>query len=279
MVTTMIPQIKEQISYYDENIIGRDFVVGDLHGCLDEFNHALQLLNFDKTKDRMFSVGDLIDRGSNSFGCANLAYEDWFIPVRANHEDMMIRGLVNDDDAQYYLWVDNGGVWHYEYDRTDMKSLAIDLNRLLVVIVVGNGEDRFNIVHAEMTKRNNSMTYVPVTDMDIDNWTFDSWETDSLMWGRVMYYNNSRNTPEGKREPKGNYCYQDMDKLSLTFVGHTPVPNVMRLQQQVYIDGGLVFQRPFSTSARLYIAEPNANVVHSYDPIARTLTVEEIPNV
>lgn len=276
----MIPQYKENVSYYDENTKGRDFVVGDLHGCKDDFLRALDLIQFDKTKDRMFSVGDLVDRGPDSLWCANLAYEDWFIPVRANHEDMMILGLAHDDDNQYYSWINNGGVWSYEYDRDQIKSLAIDLDRLPIVIVVGNGKNRFNIVHAEMLKRNQSMTYVAATDMDIDNWTFDLWERTDLMWGRVMYSNLSR-TVDGRRVPTQGkpYLYQDPEQLSLTFVGHTPVPNVLRLSQQVYIDGGLVFQKLYSTTARLYIAEPNANVIHSYDPIHQTITIEEIPNV
>ena len=43
------------------NTAGRDFVCGDLHGCFDTVEHALKQLDYDPLRDRLFSVGDLID--------------------------------------------------------------------------------------------------------------------------------------------------------------------------------------------------------------------------
>ena len=51
--------------HYKLNTEGRDFVIGDLHGCYDEFLAVLADISFDTKIDRMFSVGDLIDRGKN----------------------------------------------------------------------------------------------------------------------------------------------------------------------------------------------------------------------
>jgi serine/threonine protein phosphatase 1 len=41
---------------------GRDFVLGDLHGTTDLLRLLMEHVAFDPKKDRLFSVGDLIDR-------------------------------------------------------------------------------------------------------------------------------------------------------------------------------------------------------------------------
>lgn len=64
---------------FKENTNGRDFVVGDLHGCFKEFVEKLKEINFDYSTDRMFSVGDLIDRGEDSIKCLRLIKTPWFL--------------------------------------------------------------------------------------------------------------------------------------------------------------------------------------------------------
>ena len=49
-----------------QNTLGRDFVVGDIHGCFSTVEHALAALDCDLSRDRLFSVGDLIDHGARS---------------------------------------------------------------------------------------------------------------------------------------------------------------------------------------------------------------------
>ena len=48
------------------NESGRDFVVGDVHGCFRTLEHALGALTFDPNLDRLFGVGDLVNRGPHS---------------------------------------------------------------------------------------------------------------------------------------------------------------------------------------------------------------------
>ncbi len=50
--------------FFGKNSSGRDFVVGDIHGSFGALEQLLQRLNFDPDCDRVFAVGDLIDRGS-----------------------------------------------------------------------------------------------------------------------------------------------------------------------------------------------------------------------
>ena len=67
--------------FIPKNIKGRDFVVGDIHGHYDLLKTELKTVGFDKQKDRLFSVGDIIDRGPKSEECLTLLDQPWFFMV------------------------------------------------------------------------------------------------------------------------------------------------------------------------------------------------------
>ncbi|MDO9949658.1 bis(5'-nucleosyl)-tetraphosphatase (symmetrical) ApaH [Glaesserella parasuis] len=45
------------------------YIVGDLHGCFDEFQLLLEQANFDPQYDELWLTGDLVARGENSLAC------------------------------------------------------------------------------------------------------------------------------------------------------------------------------------------------------------------
>ena len=57
------------------------YVVGDLHGCYEELMKELDRINFDKSRDILICVGDLIDRGKSSEKIIALLDEPWFVSV------------------------------------------------------------------------------------------------------------------------------------------------------------------------------------------------------
>ena len=61
---------------------GRVFIIGDLHGCYDDFLAKLEEVGFNFDEDLCLSVGDLVDRGKQSLDCFNLIYKSWFKAVR-----------------------------------------------------------------------------------------------------------------------------------------------------------------------------------------------------
>lgn len=66
-------------------------MVGDLHGQRRELESLLEHVQFDVTTDRLFAVGDLIDRGSDSLGTLGLIEAPWFHTVLGNHEFDLLR--------------------------------------------------------------------------------------------------------------------------------------------------------------------------------------------
>ena len=101
------------------NLLGKDYVVGDLHGCFDELELLLNYVSFDKERDRLFCVGDLIHRGPKSLECLNLLKsrnsknEKWFFSTLGNHDE-----VYNDKNAIKYESEDD----HINLDKYDIET-------------------------------------------------------------------------------------------------------------------------------------------------------------
>ncbi len=64
------------------------YAMGDIHGCFDEFQALLRKINFDHQRDRLYLVGDLINRGPKSLAVMEylLNHQDSILPVLGNHD-------------------------------------------------------------------------------------------------------------------------------------------------------------------------------------------------
>lgn len=64
----------------------RDIVVSDIHGCLEEFDELLRVVEYKPETDRLVLLGDLIDRGPDSIGVVRRARELKIETILGNHE-------------------------------------------------------------------------------------------------------------------------------------------------------------------------------------------------
>jgi serine/threonine protein phosphatase 1 len=90
--------------------VGRILAIGDIHGCFDALLTLTAFVDI-KDDDTIITLGDYVDRGPNT-----RAVIDWLlqmddthtlIPLRGNHEVMMLSALEN--DAHLDSWLFNGG--------------------------------------------------------------------------------------------------------------------------------------------------------------------------
>lgn len=73
-------------------------IVGDIHGCFEEFKELIKIVNDIYGKDSLIiSVGDTIDRGDYNIEtlqlCLNLYREGRYYEVKSNHLDKFVRWL------------------------------------------------------------------------------------------------------------------------------------------------------------------------------------------
>lgn len=190
---------------YTKNTKGIDYIVGDIHGCYSLLMGKLKEIGFNKEVDRLFSVGDLVDRGPDSLKCLSLVYEDWFYPVMGNHEILMHNAVNGQEES---LWFMNGGTWYLSEGADDMRILVNDvMEKLPLAIELETETGTVGIIHA---------------DVGSNVWgDFDEAED---VWSRTRI---------ARRFDMG-----PVEGIDIVVVGHTPLKRVARVDNVVYIDTG-----------------------------------------
>jgi serine/threonine protein phosphatase 1 len=112
--------------YVTVNTSGQDFFVGDIHGEYALLLQTLKQCRFNFECDRLFSVGDIVDRGPDPKSCIKLLEQPWFYAVRGNHEEMLF-AEPGSELAQIHHGA--GGEWFFECDSVEKNYLQGVINR------------------------------------------------------------------------------------------------------------------------------------------------------
>lgn len=261
---------------------GRDFVCGDLHGCIDLLNAFMQEVEFDPQKDRLISVGDLIDRGPKSEQCLQLVNKPWFFSIAANHEQMMLEFYNETDEYFGHLWFQNGGKWALQYLESDdmveftaggkwlehlINTKVFELPHLITVNMQ-NGK-KFHVIHAELP------CIVGLTDEMLAPADTESSHvvehddfanvTDDMMWHRTMFSSISCLDPNEHTINKvkktlihNKYNLMFSDKLSHIYSEHTIMQQPTRILGQTNLDTGafLRYTKNIQKWSGLTVTEP-----------------------
>lgn len=192
---------------------GKDYIVGDIHGCMKTFKRGLIELGFNKAVDRVFALGDLIDRGSYNIEAVQLLSNDWFFSVMGNHEDMFMRTLTGELDKGNYFY--NGGSWIEDEDELTLRAVYHMLDRLPFVIELDTIHGKYGLVHGDVNS-----TYWDVFIRELET---KANAIDAAIWGRGRITRLISTTISG------------IDKV---FLGHTIVEVPTKLGNTYYIDTG-----------------------------------------
>ena len=197
---------------------------------------------FDPELDRIFSVGDLIDRGPDSPEALGWLSEPWFHAVRGNHEQMLIDCVSGTGDVARHTR--NGGAWLYQQTTRVQHEFCKALQELPLIIEVDLLDGRkIGIVHAE----------APLADTD------DDWQkVKDVLSGhfgedRRQQALKTALYARGKIEQQNNEPIRGISQL---YVGHSTVSNVTRLGNVVYTDTGCSFH-----DGALSLIELNAETI------------------
>lgn len=142
------------IKFFSVNTEGSDYIVGDIHGCYSLLHKELANINFNHEVDRLFCVGDLVDRGLESIDALDILSKPWFHSVLGNHDMMAIDYYIYKvnkalDTRYIENYVRNGGQWFIDLDTETQKIIAEKFLRLPVIIEVQVGNSKVGIVHAD----------------------------------------------------------------------------------------------------------------------------------
>lgn len=193
---------------FDVNTVGKDYVVGDIHGCFTMLERDLEDIGFNPEIDRLFSVGDLVDRGDESHRSIEFLEKPWFHAVIGNHEDMAIKIFNNEWGVENYIR--NGGLWFVALPEEEQLKFCSAFRALPLAIQVGN----IGIIHAD-----------PPTNWDrLHTNQLSQHDIQEAIWGRTRI-----NLPD-------NYCV--INGISKVFVGHTILEEVRTKGNITYIDTG-----------------------------------------
>ena len=116
------------------------YAIGDIQGCFDAFTRLLARIAFDPGKDRLWLVGDLVNRGPQSLEVLRWAYQhrDSITTVLGNHDLHLLALAAGVRDARSKDTVDD------VLDAPDVNKL-LDWLRGRPFFVV---EGRYAMVHA-----------------------------------------------------------------------------------------------------------------------------------
>lgn len=226
--------------HFGRNEIGRDFAVGDIHGCYAALDRLLNRIDFDKSRDRLFCVGDLMDRGPTSERFVEYVDAPWFKVTRGNHDQMMLDA--EQDEGSLANWHHNGGSWSLAFTRAELTLWRDRIDTLPLAIEIITPAGKIGIIHADpvvssWNELKNSIAAVEETRPD---GRFYSWHgglaLEKLIWSRelasTLVHASNKNIQMAR--------FPDLEAL---VIGHTPTRAPVNVSNFWMIDTGAGYAR------------------------------------
>lgn len=211
--------MKQLVKRFSRNTKGRDLIIGDIHGHFTKMGAALRAVGFNPDAgDRLFSVGDLVDRGPESIEALNFITADFVHAISGNHEDMAVRWPNGNMDAGNYAA--NGGSWMIALDRETQMEVSAALSTLPIAIELDTEHGLIGIVHAECPFDEWSSFTAELEAPDSSNQRRGQ-VIDAAQWSRNRITDLNDSTVSGVRA---------------VVVGHTPMERMTTLGNTIFID-------------------------------------------
>ena len=212
------------------NELGRDFVVGDVHGMFPHLEAILDDVEFDTSRDRLLSVGDLVDRGPASKDALRWLAYPWFHACRGNHEQFAIDS-VSPEDMDFWVKY-NGGEWWLELSMDEQHEYRQAFLRMPLAMQVHTLSGVVGIVHADVPPALTWERFLELLEAGHQEVT--------------LYALFSRNRVHGLRP--NSAVAGAVDRI---YCGHTPVRDSVHVDNVHYIDTGAVYATEGYEGARL----------------------------
>lgn len=199
---------------FDKNTQGRDFIVGDVHGHFSLLRSLLKMVEFNAEIDRLFSTGDLVDRGPECEESIYWIRQPWFHAVRGNHEQFVIES----DPKLHFM---NGGAWFLMLSTGEQNDFRHEFNTLPFAIEIDTDDGKVGIVHAEVPD--------------------DDWESlPKLEWAGPQRREHMESFLLWRRDIiRKRAPFHGVANIDKVVVGHSPVKEVTQIHNVTYLDTGM----------------------------------------
>lgn len=230
-----------------KNNLGTDFICSDIHGHYSLLEKYLSEASFNKDVDRLFCLGDIIDRGCESAQCLNYLKAPWFFAVQGNHERMLINAVEKESDVMRYQWYSWGGEWAEDLAWDELKKYALKLSLLPVAIELEiDANIRIALLHAELPAKCD-WGYVESTLNSMSTSEIEANRlTSTILWGCGH--------PCIERQSN---CIERVEGIDHVFHGHTIVNDFITVKNRTYTDLGSY------KTGRIAVFNPN-NFLHQH---------------
>lgn len=216
------------VQRFQRNTRGRDFVVGDIHGAYDLVVAALREARFTPHVDRLFAVGDLIDRGKGSHRCAKFLAQPYIHAVKGNHEQTLLDLYADgtpDERALELIAPRFGLQWWLKVDEDQRQEILAAIQTLPLAIEIDTPRGTVGLVHADIPDQMSWQEFTAALEANHEQ------TIETCLWGRARIQSASENGVPG---------------IGRVFVGHTPQWDGLVRYGNVYaIDSGAVFGEQF----------------------------------
>ena len=207
---------------------GRDFVVGDMHGEFDTLEAMLARVGFLPGCDRLFALGDLIDRGPRSVDAvAWMESGRIALSVRGNHEQMLLERIQevenNPDDWRpltMHPWFTR------DVPREQWARWQAMLHSMPLAVTIRTAAGTVGLVHASPTDRSWDAMLAQLAAGDTDT-----------MW--LALNSTARARADARRaEHEGIPVFGTIDGVRAVVTGHAILDSVRRTDNVWHIDTG-----------------------------------------
>lgn len=198
-------------------------MLGDVHGCYDLVLRAMDKMKFDQSRDRILSVGDLIDRGPGCHRTAKFLSHDWVHAVLGNHEVMLLEAY-EDGEAHpavlEFMHSRNGFSWWRDTPDSVRADILSAIRKLPFAMEVDTSRGLVGLVHADIPKGMSWQGFIAALDSG------DRETAEVAVWGRDRLHRNDHSGVAG---------------IGRVFVGHTPMRCLTKFGNVYAIDTGAVY--------------------------------------
>lgn len=121
------------------------YAISDIHGCYDMFLEMLDKIQFDETRDTLYILGDIMDRGPKVPEMVRWVWKhesEHVIMLKGNHEDM----FASYPDPDYYTF------YFSQFSAMELNRLLTWIPELPLYKEVTVGGIDYVLVHAGITE-------------------------------------------------------------------------------------------------------------------------------